>query len=262
MECIDYIIRKDLEPFVNCVMVGKNDDPKAQLTMPLYADGYPGIMFQQTEKGFFLQPKGKQLSELFLYGQTLDPISLEVQGPYAYVVFQLYPFASRYLLGIDPKELNDDCYDLLPLEQANIAAYFSKLRQTQDQALQVQIMGDLVMDLIQLNAIPKDDRIHTAISLILQHKGQVKIGQILDQLAMTERTLERNFMRQTGLRPKQFARIIQFQASLHQLNAANFNKLVEVGMDSGFADQSHFIRTFKSYTGQTPKDYLHQLSAI
>jgi AraC-like DNA-binding protein len=32
--------------------------------------------------------------------------------------------------------------------------------------------------------------------------------------------------------------------------------MVEIGYDSGFADQSHFIRTFKKYTGLTPSAYL------
>ncbi len=31
------------------------------------------------------------------------------------VIFQLYPYAARILLGIDPRELNDDCFDLTQL---------------------------------------------------------------------------------------------------------------------------------------------------
>ncbi len=67
-------------------------------------------------------------------------------------------------------------------------------------------------------------------------------------------------MAQVGLTPKQFAKIIQFQTSLHYLNNSTYDKLVEVGLDSGFSDQSHFIRTFKKYTEQTPSYYLKQMN--
>jgi hypothetical protein len=74
-----------------------------------------------------LLPKKKKLSELFLYGQTLAPVSLDIEGSYKFVVFQLYPFASKYLLGIDPKQLNDDCYDLLQMNHIDVEAYRIKL---------------------------------------------------------------------------------------------------------------------------------------
>ncbi|MDG1692959.1 MAG: helix-turn-helix domain-containing protein, partial [Methylophilaceae bacterium] len=68
-----------------------------------------------------------------------------------------------------------------------------------------------------------------------------------------------NFRAYVGLSPKQFSKIIQFQSSLNKLTEAKFQKLTDIGFDSGFTDQSHFIRTFKSYTGQTPSFYYDNL---
>ncbi|MTI31822.1 helix-turn-helix transcriptional regulator [Xanthovirga aplysinae] len=260
MKSIEFVVPKHLEPFINCIMVGESKDTTAHKNIPLYADGYPGIMFQQAENGFYLLPKNKKLSELFLYGQTLDPISLDVKGPYRFIVFQLYPFASKYLLGIDPRVLNDDCFDLLQLEHIGIEAFHRSLKDEKELEEQINIISDLMLILIESHQITPDDRIQKAINIILQHEGQITVNQLLEQLPITERTLERNFLTEIGLTPKQFAKIVQFQCSLHKLNRANFNKLVEVGIDSGFSDQSHFIRTFKKYTGQTPSYYLNQMA--
>ena len=104
-------------------MVRSSDCLDSHTNIPLYADGYPGIMFQQSANGFYLLPENKKLSELFLYGQTLKPVSLDVKGPYQFVVFQLFPFASKYLLDIEPKKLNDKCYDLLKLNHINMCYY-------------------------------------------------------------------------------------------------------------------------------------------
>lgn len=256
MNKINYRVANGLTPFVNCIMEGKSKVMDAHTNIPLYADGYPGIMFQQSDNGFYLLPKKKKLSELFLYGQTLDPISLDVHGPYKFVVLQLYPFASKYLLNIDPKVLNDTCYDLLSIQQVDIKYYHQQLQKTESLEEQTQLLSRLVEELIAAQRLPSNDAIQKAIEIIIEHKGQIKIKEVLPQIHLTERTFERNFKAETGLSPKQFAKIIQFQFSLEQLNKSNTSKLTKIGFDSGFSDQSHFIRTFKKYTGQTPSFYL------
>ena len=240
-------------------MIGKNISFDSNTNIPLYADGYPGIMFQQSEKGFYLLPKKKKLSELFLYGQTLDPISLDVKGPHNYIVVQLYPFASKYLLNIDPRVLNDECFDLLQIKYVEIENYQTQLRNSASYIEQIEIISNLMRELINSHNVNENDIIQKAISQILHSKGQIKIKELLKELPLTERTLERNFKAYVGLSPKQFSKIIQFQSSLNKLTERKFQKLTDIGFDSGFTDQSHFIRTFKSYTGQTPSFYYDNL---
>ena len=83
---------------------------------------------------------------------------------------------------------------------------------------------------------------------MVESKGRITIKALLAELHLTERTLERNFLLQIGLTPKQFAKIVQFQYSLNILTREKFNKLTEIGLDSGFSDQSHFTREFKKYS--------------
>jgi AraC-like DNA-binding protein len=242
-------------------MTSESDTANSHTNIPLYADGYPGIMFQQSVNGFYLLPKQKKLSELFLYGQTLDPVSLDVEGPYRFVVFQLYPFASKYLLGVDPKVLNNECYDLLLIDHIDVEAFRNQLIYSDNLEEQIKIISELMLQLIRSNKVTENDKIQQAIAIILEHNGQIKVQTLLEQLYITERSFERNFMSQVGLTPKQFAKIIQFQCSLNKLTEAKFEKLVEVGVDSGFTDQSHFIRAFKKYTGQTPSYFFRQISS-
>ncbi len=216
-------------------------------------------MFQQAENGFFLLPQKKKLSELFLYGQTLQPVSLDVEGKHHYIVVQLYPFASKYLLGINPKILNDDCYDLLGIDYVDVEYYRQQLTETPELKSRIRLISELMSKLIKSHKLSDNDKIEKAISIIINRKGQIRIKDILNEIYMTERTFERNFMSQVGLTPKQFAKIIQFKSSINILTQAKYNSLLDIGLESGFSDQSHFIRTFKSYTGQTPSYYLNQL---
>ena len=59
----EFHIDEDLAPYVNCIMSGKNSSVDSHTNIPLYADGYPGIMFQESERGFYILPKKKKLSE-------------------------------------------------------------------------------------------------------------------------------------------------------------------------------------------------------
>ncbi|HEX6428081.1 MAG TPA: AraC family transcriptional regulator, partial [Niastella sp.] len=54
----------------------------------------------------------------------------------------------------------------------------------------------------------------------------------------------------------QFRRIWQFNNAFQQLNNRQFNKLTDIAFANGYADQSHYIRAFKEFTGITPKEYL------
>ena len=107
-----------------------------------------------------------------------------------------------------------------------------------------------VFDIFQAKKETLDLTIRHAILLILDKQGQISNMQLCQNLHITERTLERRFLSQVGISPKQFSQIIQFQQSLEQLTLKEFANLTEVVYTNGFADQSHFIRVFKAFTGK------------
>tara|TARA_B110000046_G_scaffold71818_1_gene79677 strand:- start:11 stop:634 length:624 start_codon:yes stop_codon:yes gene_type:complete len=206
-------------------------------------------------------PKQKKLSELFLYEETLQPGAVDIKGKHQYIVLQLYPFASNYLLNIDPKKLNDDCYDLLQIEVPDVSVFNQQLIDAKTNEARVNIISNLIQGLIKTYKISENNKIEQAIGIIIQKEGQITIKDLLSKIFMTERTLERQFLSHVGLTPEQFAKIIQFKSSISKLTQDHSNSLLEVGLDCGFSDQSYFIRTFKAYTGQTPSYYLNQINS-
>ena len=116
-------------------------------------------------------------------------------------------------------------------------------------------MTNFLFDIFQAKKETLDFTIRHAILLILDKQGQISSMQLCQNLHITERTLERRFLSQVGISPKQFSQIIQFQQSLEQLTLKEFANLTEIVYTNGFADQSHFIRVFKAFTGKTPKKF-------
>ena len=63
-------------------------------------------------------------------------------------------------------------------------------------------------------------------------------------LGLSSRQLQRNLKKETGFSPHDFLKILRIQHTLDGQDYAN-----------SYADQSHFIRSFREATGYTPSDY-------
>jgi len=247
-----------IAPFINDIILLKTDANELH-KLPFYADGFPGILYSETQNGVILQPHNKVLPDFFLYGQTIEPIQLEVNGPYKMIVFQLYPFATRLLINVAPKEINDECYDLNQVEGVDTVPTLQNLENAETEN-QITIIADYVLNLIKNSAANTDNTIRLAVSTIINSKGVLPINTLREQLYITERTFERKFLKEIGVTPKQFSRIIQFNYSYNQIQESDYTKLTNIAFDNGYADQSHFTRTFKKFTGATPKEILKKIS--
>jgi AraC-like DNA-binding protein len=155
------------------------------------------------------------------------------------------------MLGVDPKKINDDCYDLYLLKNVDVSSTVEKIMHAKTSTVQVKIIASFLSSLLP-TAYSPEQQIQLAVNLILESKGKITVKKLTEQLHLTERTLQRRFVEHIGVSPKQFAKIIQFQASLSSLSDKTVSKLTEVVYESGYADQSHFIRSFKKYTGRKP----------
>ena len=117
--------------------------------LPFFADGYPGLMFQQTDNGLNVNPHKKLMPVLFLYGQTIRPIELEINGAYQLIAFQLYPFVLKSFFNVMPHIINDDCYDLQQLQEVDIATFTQQLLSEKDIDKKVERISFLLYQLFQ-----------------------------------------------------------------------------------------------------------------
>jgi len=162
-------------------------------------------------------------------------------------------------LQIDPKEINDLCYDLDHLEMVDTKQTLIDIKLSKTEK-QIDLLTDYILQLVKHSSNHLDNDIKLAVSTIISTKGNILIKELRNQLYITERTFERKFLKEVGVTPKQFAKIIQFSFSLDQLKESHYYNLTDVAFNNNFSDQSHFIKTFKQYAGQTPKEFTNKLS--
>ena len=238
--------------FVNNIIVLENDITGIESKLPFYADGFPGIIFKQSESAAYLLPKKKKLNDFFLYGQTLQPIEISLTGTYKLIVFQVLPFVSKLLFNVNPQELNDECYDLSLVKDIDANTVVKKLNKSKDLLAQIEIITEYISELFSKKAKQPELHVSLAVHLILESKGKITVKNLTEQLHTTERTLQRLFIDNVGIPPKQLCKITQFQTSLGQISSDSFTRLTDIVYENGYADQSHFIRSFKKFTGKKP----------
>ncbi len=84
-----------------------------------------------------------------------------------------------------------------------------------------------------------------------------------DQAGVSMRQMQRLFSQYVGVSPKGYQKIKQFEAcSRELLYGKDENPLTSVGIDSGYYDQSHFIRCFREFTSFAPGRFRGERPAV
>ncbi|MEO5563019.1 MAG: helix-turn-helix transcriptional regulator [Chitinophagaceae bacterium] len=90
-----------------------------------------------------------------------------------------------------------------------------------------------------------------AIQKIKSAKGTLRIKDLASSLYISQDPFEKKFRRIVGTSPKQFSNIVRLRNLID--NYSQSNTLTDVAHRAGYFDQAHFIKDFKSFTGETPQ---------
>src|SRR5262249_9386728 len=93
------------------------------------------------------------------------------------------------------------------------------------------------------------DRVHEV--LRVRFAGSLSLGEIAASVGISADHLARSFRRCHGCTVGEYVRRLRVEFACRQLVASEV-PLVQLALDAGFTDQSHFTRTFKHHTGMTP----------
>lgn len=105
-----------------------------------------------------------------------------------------------------------------------------------------------------------EDNHSALVRQILPLLNSTEIMGIGEKLHRSQRTIERSFLRVTGLSMKQvhsMNRLEEILSYLYQLNEADIN-WTDVAHRYDFSDQAHLIRHLKHTIGSTPAEYAQQ----
>jgi len=140
--------------------------------------------------------------------------------------------------------------DFIPYSQQSIMV--EKLSEANSNIQKIQLVEDFLITILEQNET--DQLAAAAVAYIKEANGIVSITKLADHLNISQSRLEKRFRAAVGASPKKFSSIVRFRHIISQLPQAA--SLTSLAYQAGYFDQAHFIKDFKTFTGQTPQQFI------
>jgi AraC-like DNA-binding protein len=241
--------------FVSSILVIENCRLQKNIGLPLIANGYPCIVFQTAGSGPVLNGD-KKMDSLMLYGQIIKPLALYTPDRLTIISYFLHPYMVKAVFGFQATEITDTGIDLSNLKPAKEKNLKEQLGNETSLEKRLQLLNNFILQLYNQAYADTPCGIIYASQMILKNKGLISLPGLQKELQITERTFQRMFESYIGISPRMYSRICRFQAAFRQLNENQFSHLSDIAYEHDYTDHSHLTRTFKEFTGYTPKEYL------
>ncbi|MEW2388278.1 helix-turn-helix domain-containing protein [Streptomyces venezuelae] len=176
----------------------------------------------------------------------------------------VHPLAARALLGLPAAGLTGELVvggtDVLGDPAAGIRERLCELDRWEDRFALLSAYLRRRAAAAQDTAGTVRPEVAEAWAWLARHRGAGTLGGLSRHVALSERRLTALFRAETGLTPKQAARLMRFQhaksAVARAVAAGAPPDLARVAADTGYYDHSHLVRDFQQYTGTAPTGWL------
>jgi AraC-like DNA-binding protein len=240
-----------LSEYLRTVLILEGFSEPGSDKLPILTNGVPGFICK-TEK---VEAGNENILQLTLFGKSIPEEYLYINENTTVIIYFFKPFALTSMFNISATELLKSPIDLSDWNAHKTNALKTQLFYADSTTRKIEILDNLLIH--QLQDQKKECAvIKLATDEMMINTSKDVLAELIKKLDLNERTFQRIFKKYVGVTASQYRRICQFQVSFTQVREKNFDKLTDVAYDNGFADQSHFIRSFKEFTQITPNDYL------
>ncbi len=248
----------DLKSLVSCywtLEVPKQAKPQKQRIVP---DGCIEMAFilgndikrYTSGDDYILQPRAMVL------GQTIEPFYIEPTGYVNTFAIRFYPYGFANFVTEPIKNLANKETPIGQLfEEKKARELEEKIIEAKDTKLRIEIIESFLLERLNEKSTV-ENIVKTTVDALLSTNGNAQIKTILKDDLSKRRLLERKFVKEIGVSPKQLGKLIRLQSALKMLLNKETENLTNIAYQSDYYDQAHFIKDFKEFTGTSPREFL------
>jgi len=241
--------------YVKCYYLFESD---SELHDTVFPGGYMEIIFNLGEGIWKTRHNNvfHKTPRVELWGQLTKPLAVQTTGRNAMLGIRFYPHSASCFLNEEAWQFNDRISDVRDVLGMSVNSLHEKLMNEPELKNRVELLESFLLKRLSIaeNRSHRMSMVSTIVNELKQPATSTTVENIARRYDITPRYLQKLFLNHTGVTPKLFARINRFQNSL-KLISKRETSLTSVAHDSGYFDQSHFIREFKSFTGFAPSAY-------
>lgn len=191
----------------------------------------------------------------FVAGVYDVPVVVESDGAALLVQVDVTPSAASRLLGVPMHEL---ARRTVPLDGI-LGADVRRLEEQLSAAPAWRVRKELAVAFVarRLAEAPQvRPDVAWALRRMRETGGCVPVGELASELGCSRKHLNQRFRETIGLSPKSVAQLVRFNRALRLL--AGGMDAAAVAAQAGYADQPHFAKEFRRFTGVTPGAFLRE----
>ena len=248
---------KLLQPYVRYYWVFKSNQPLNTLTFPI---GCPQIIFHKQTPLYIPELKTAQ-SEFTVSGQVNYPSHLYADGNVEMIVVVFQPYTLKAFLNLPISLLHNQEVSGYDLENKNLKQLATQIFDCENTNLCISLIEQWLLSQIADVLVSKTayniKRITATIKQLLAIPA-TPVTELASIACLGKKQFERLFNEMVGANPREYARVVRFQKSLKLLQHCSEDaNQAQLAYQCGYADQSHFIREFKQFSGYTPLSLLN-----
>jgi AraC-like DNA-binding protein len=264
MEFKQFLPSDILKPYVRHYYIFESDSD-AEFEDTVFPSGDMEAIFNlgdgtwesSVDDQFIITPK------IELWGQITKPLAIRSKGKHTMLGIKFFTHSASYFFNNEIGAFNDQISDLVDLMGNPVKILHAQLLETKDETKRIELIETFLLKKLISNEkkLFRVDKVAHILKSIKINPAENNISNIASRHGITPRYLHKLIYQHTGLSPSSFNKINRFQLSL-KLITKNDQPFTAIAYDSGYFDQSHFIRDFKSFTGFTPSAYLENMSPV
>lgn len=229
------------------------------VTETIIPTGQVEIIFNLQDEPILSQVGGKmyRLPRCFINGYNTRCIAQQLPRQQVFFGVLLHATAVKRLFGMTADDFVDCCTDMAAVDPF-IASLWHQLAEQPTFHDRIKLVSAVFTKrLIRVEAHEQafDQFINSF------EQSTLSVNQVADLLCYSPRQLSRKLRALTGRNTEETLIYKKYLRSLELIHHASLS-MTQIAYTCQFADQSHFNKTFKSFTGITPGEYRSRKNAF
>lgn len=197
------------------------------------------------------------LAKCFMSSFNTLPIYLNLPQHQTFFGIQFHPVVIKHLFNVPAGEFTNDAIDMTLLDSC-----FGILWEQLAEHTSFKQRVDIIIKWVERKCIELTSKEYLLNAFLINPLLKTKnVPDLAEILCYSPRHLSRKIYDLTKMNTEEMLLFKKYLNALHLMHSSD-DSLTEIGYKSGFADQSHFIKTFKSFTLDTPGNYRECMSHL